>query len=300
MLALRDPRPEVDVVPVQTRYALSGDVRIAYQVTGDGVIDLVYVPGFATHLELQWQLPGLGAWFETLGSYCRLIRFDMRGTGLSDRVDPAPTLEGRIDDVRAVMDAAGSERAAFYGVSHGGPLSLLLAAREPHRAAGLVLRGCSPRTLAAPDFPWGLSDGEDRRQLERELAVFGDSAEARAGLAALGMRTEAEAHAHANMIRHAVTPEALVALHRVDREIDVRDVLSSVRAPALLLHGGEDELVPAEAARDLAQRLPSARLVELEGVGHLVLATAGAKLQDDVHAFLTDLWRSGAFAHSRS
>src|SRR5687767_7100679 len=138
----------------QTKYARSGDVSIAYQVIGDGPLDLVLVLGFATHLELQWELPPLARFFERLSSFSRLILFDKRGTGLSDPVAKAPTLEQRIDDVRAVMDAAGSEQAAFFGVSEGGPMSVLFAATHPERASALVLHGAMARTTEAPDYPW--------------------------------------------------------------------------------------------------------------------------------------------------
>jgi pimeloyl-ACP methyl ester carboxylesterase len=139
----------------ETRYALSGDVHIAYQVVGDGPFDLVFVPGFVTHMELQWRLPGMGGFLRDLGSFCRLIRFDKRGTGMSDPVSGAPSLETRMDDVRAVMDAVGSRRAAFYGLSEGAAMSILFAATYPERTAALVVRSCSPRTMwATPARGW--------------------------------------------------------------------------------------------------------------------------------------------------
>lgn len=131
----------------ETRYALSGDVHIAYQVVGDGPFDLVFVPGFVTHMELQWSLPGFSDFLLELGRFSRLIRFDKRGTGMSDPVSGAPTLETRMDDVRAVMDAVGSERAAFFGLSEGAAMSVLFAATYPERTAALIVRSCSPRTL---------------------------------------------------------------------------------------------------------------------------------------------------------
>src|SRR3954467_231019 len=137
-----------------TRYARSGDVSIAYQVVGDGPVDLVLVQGFATHLEIQWESPLFQHFFERIGSFSRLILFDKRGTGLSDPVASVPTLEERIDDVRAGMDAAGSERAALFGISEGGPMSVLFAATHPARVAALVLHGAMGRTTEAPDYPW--------------------------------------------------------------------------------------------------------------------------------------------------
>src|SRR5512132_2077997 len=146
--------PRIALNSPETRYAKSGDASIAYQVVGDGPIDLVLVLGFATHLELQWQSPPQARFFERLASFSRLIIFDKRGTGLSDPVAEVPTLELRIDDVRAVMDAAGSEQAALFGISEGGPMSVLFAATHPERVSALVLHGAMGRTTEAPDYPW--------------------------------------------------------------------------------------------------------------------------------------------------
>ena len=141
----------------ETRYARSGDVNIAYQVVGDGPFDLVFVPGYVTHLEIQWKFQTFAPFLEELASFSRLIRFDKRGTGMSDRVSGAPTLETRMDDVRAVMDAAGSQRAAFYGLSEGAAMSILFAATYPERTAALVVRSAFPRSMWAHDYPWGRS-----------------------------------------------------------------------------------------------------------------------------------------------
>jgi pimeloyl-ACP methyl ester carboxylesterase len=166
-------------VGAETHYALSGDVHIAYQVTGEGPFDLVFVPGFVTHIELQWKLPGFGDFLNDLGSVARLIRFDKRGTGMSDPVSGAPSLETRMDDVRAVMDAAGSRRAAFYGLSEGAAKSTLFAATYPERVAALIVRSCSPRTMWAPDFPWGRSAEAYERETNQALRVYVDRDEAR-------------------------------------------------------------------------------------------------------------------------
>ena len=151
----------------ETRYARSGDVNIAYQVTGDGPFDLVFVPGFVTHVELAWGLPSFAPFLDRLASFCRLIRFDKRGTGMSDPVSGAPTLETRMDDVRAVMDAVGSRRAAFYGLSEGAAMSILFAATYPERTGALVLRSAFPRTIWLPDYPWGRTEQEYQRDVER-------------------------------------------------------------------------------------------------------------------------------------
>jgi len=155
-----------------TRYARSGDVSIAYQVVGDGPVDLVLVQGFATHLEIQWESPLFQHFFERIGSFARLILFDKRGTGLSDPVPSVPTLEQRVDDVRAVMDAAGSERAALFGISEGGPMSVLFAATHPERATALILYGAMARTTEAPDYPWASPADALRESVQEFLAPY--------------------------------------------------------------------------------------------------------------------------------
>src|SRR2546426_163698 len=161
----------------ETRYARSGDVSIAYQVTGDGPFDLVFIPPFVTHVELVWTTSFAPA-LRGLSSFCRLIRFDKRGTGMSDRVAGAPTLETRMDDARAVMDAAGSSRAAVLGSSEGAAMRLLFAATYPERTAALRLRSAYPRTMWAPDYPWGRTEEEYRGETERDLGLFGPSDQA--------------------------------------------------------------------------------------------------------------------------
>ena len=279
----------------ETRYALSGDIHIAYQLVGDGPFDLVFVPGFVTHMELQWRLPGFESFLTDLGSFSRLIRFDKRGTGMSDPVSGAPSLETRMDDVRAVMDAVDSRRAAFYGLSEGAAMSILFAATYPDRTAALVLRSCSPRTLWAPDFPWGRSEAAYQRQVEQALGVYASRAEARAAVHALGMRDDDEIEAFIDYVRYGASPGMLEALYRMNREIDVRDVLPMVRVPTLVMHGSEDEVVPIELGAYMARRLPSARLVELEGIGHLSLRAGGVRIQAELERFLKDVWQTGGW-----
>ena len=279
----------------ETRYALSGDVHIAYQVIGEGPFDLVFVPGYVTHMELQWRLPSFGDFLTDLGSFCRLIRFDKRGTGMSDPVSGAPDLETRMDDVRAVMDAAESHRAAFYGLSEGAAMSILFAATYPERTGALVVRSCSPRTLWAPDFPWGRRESAYQREVDQALRVYAPRAEAREAVRALGMQGEDEVEAFIDFIRYGASPGMLAALYRMNREIDIRDVLPTVRVPTLVLHGSEDTIVPVEAAEYTARRLPSARFVELPGVGHLALRAGGTLLQTEMQRFLTDIWQTGGW-----
>ena len=282
-------------VEPETHYALSGDVHIAYQVVGDGPFDLIFVPGFVTHMELQWRLPGMGGFLRTLGSFSRLIRFDKRGTGMSDPVSGAPSLETRMDDVRAVMDAVGSRRAAFYGLSEGAAMSILFAATYPERTAALVVRSCSPRTMWAPDFPWGRREEAYRREVDQALRVFASRAEARAAVRALGMQTEAEVEAFIDYVRYSTSPGMLDALYRMNKEIDIRQVLSAVGVPTLVLHGSEDEIVPLGAGAYTAQHIRSARFIELPGVGHHSLGAGGIRIQDEIERFLTDVWQTGGW-----
>jgi pimeloyl-ACP methyl ester carboxylesterase len=286
---------ECKPVGPETRYALSGDVHIAYQLVGDGPFDLVFVPGFVTHMELQWTLPGFGAFLNDLGSFCRLIRFDKRGTGMSDPVSGAPSLETRMDDVRAVMDAVGSQRAAFYGLSEGAAMSIIFAATYPERTAALVLRSCSPRTLWASDFPWGRSETAYQLEVDQALQVYASRAEARESVRALGMRHDDEVEAFIDYVRYGASPGMLEALYRMNREIDVRDVLPTVRVPALVMHGSDDQVVPVEVGAYMAQRLRTARFVELPGVGHLALRDGGKRIQDEIKRFLDDVWETGGW-----
>jgi pimeloyl-ACP methyl ester carboxylesterase len=280
----------------ETRYAKSGDVNIAYQVSGDGPIDLVFVPGYVTHLELHWKMPTFTPFLARLSSFCRLIRFDKRGTGMSDPVSGAPTLETRMDDVRAVMDAVGSRRAAFYGLSEGAAMAILFAATYPERTAALVVRSAFPRRMWAPDYPWGRTEEEYEREVERDLRIFGPRDRAREAVRALGRFDVEETEEFLQLLRYGASPGTLEALHRMNREIDIRPVLPAVRVPTLVLHGSEDTLVPLEVARYTASRIPAARLVELPGIGHLAFQTGGGDpIADEIQRFVTEVWEAGGW-----
>jgi pimeloyl-ACP methyl ester carboxylesterase len=284
----------MDVPEVQ--YAKSGDVNIAYQVTGDGPFDLVFVPGYVTHLELHWSIPSFVPFLERLSSFCRLIRFDKRGTGMSDRVGGAPTLEQRMDDVRAVMDAVGSRRAAFYGLSEGAAMGLLFAATYPERMAALVIRSAYPRRMWAPDYPWGQTEETYQREVERALEVYGPREQGREALRQLGNFTDQEVDSFLQMLRFGTSPGELRALHRMNREIDIRHVLPAVRVPTLVLHGSEDQIVPLEVARYVASSIPTARLVEIPGVGHLALGgPVNDEIGDEIQRFVTSVWEAGGW-----
>ena len=282
----------------EVHYAKSGDVNIAYQVTGQGPIDLVYVPGYVTHVELQWAIPSFAPFLEELSSFSRLIRFDKRGTGMSDRVSGAPSLETRMDDVRAVMDAVGSRRAAFYGLSEGAAMSILFAATYPDRTAALVVRSAFPRRMWAPDYPWGRTEADYEREVHRDLQIFGPREAAREAVRALGRFTDAEVESFLHMLRFAASPGSLEALHRMNKEIDVRQVLPAVRVPTLILHGSEDTIVPIEVARYMASRIPGARLAELPGVGHLAFGSTGTTIGGEIERFVKDVWEAGGWEES--
>src|SRR5207253_2752251 len=252
-----------------TRYARSGDLSIPYQVTGEGPFDLVHAPPFTSHVELAWTVPDNAAFIRRLSSFARTIRFDKRGTGMSDRVSGAPTLETRMDDVRAVMDAVGSRRAAFYGASEGAAMCILFAATYPERTAALVVRSAYPRRMWAPDYPWGLTEEAYERDVERDLRIFGARDRAGEAVRRLGRFDDEELMSAVDLFRFGSSPGSLEALHRMNKEIDVRHVLPTVRVPTLILHGSEDTIVPVDVARYMGSRIPMARVVEIPGAGHL-------------------------------
>jgi pimeloyl-ACP methyl ester carboxylesterase len=269
-----------------TKYAKSGDVHVAYQVSGDGPFDLVFVPGFVSHVEYQWEEPQAARFFERLGSFSRLIRFDKRGTGLSDRAAGVPTLEERMDDIRAVMDAAGSERAAIVGFSEGGQLSMMFAATYPERATALVLYGSGVTARRDDDYPWA-STPEHREammaEMEREWGT------------AWGVETYAPSLAHdpayrrwwGSFMRMSASPGAAVARLRMNALNDVRPILSTIRVPTLILHRTDDRATPIQAGRYLASHITGAKYVELPGVDHIAWVGDAESLLNEIEEFLT-------------
>jgi len=201
---------------------------VAYQVVGDGPFDVILVPGFVSHVELVWSVEPRAVILRQLASFSRLIVFDKRGTGMSDRVAGAPTLETRMDDVRAVMDAAGSERAALVGFSEGAPMSVLFAATYPERTAALVLWGAFARMLVAVDYPMGSSDEEYRRELEADLRLFGTREEAEEVVRSIGTHDPEAVRLLADYYRRSASPGAVESLSRMNAEIDVRQVLPAI------------------------------------------------------------------------
>ena len=272
----------------RTRYAKNGDINIAYQVVGDGPFDLVYVPGFISHLEAAWELPYFAAFRGRLASFSRLIVFDKRGTGLSDRGVSWPTFEERMDDVRAVMDAAGSERAALLGISEGGPMCMLFAATYPDRVSSVTLCG----TFAVGFDPAETESPEaDAELLEADL----DWVESSWGTGVVlptfieGLAPdERQREIVGRFERHAASPGATRLNLAMNAEIDVRAVLPAIRVPALVIHHVGDPLVPIRGARAVAEQIPNAKLVELPGDFHLsARPEAIAAMLDPVEEFLT-------------
>jgi len=259
-----------------TRYAKSGDVHIAYQVFGNGSIDLVFAPGFISHIENYWDHPELARWLLRLGSFARVVIFDKRGTGLSDPVPEIPSLEQRMDDVRAVMDAVGIESAAQLGISEGGALAALFAATYPERCQRLVLYGTFARWpitanalepyLKYVDRDWGTG---------RSLPIWAPSRRDDPTLQHWWGRFE----------RLGASPSAAMAVLQMASQIDITDILSSVHVPTLIIHCTEDTLIDVECGRFLAQHIPGARLIELPGEDHLFFVHE--KIGDCIEEFLT-------------
>ncbi|HEU5085191.1 MAG TPA: alpha/beta fold hydrolase [Acidimicrobiales bacterium] len=267
------------------RYTQSDGLNIAYQVTGAGPVDLVLVAGFVSHLTLDWTERRHAHFLHRLGTFARLIRFDKRGTGMSDRPGDLPDLETRMRDVGAVMDAARSQSAVLFGYSEGGPMSILYAATHPERVRGLVLYSTYARRLCAPDYPWGFQP-EDRaryaEQLERDW-------EWEADMRHMCPNADEElARWWGERCRAATSPGAARALIEMNSHVDVRDVLGAVQAPTLVLHRRDDIDASVEEGRYLADRIPGARFVELSGADHFV-AVDPDQILDPVEEFVQDL-----------
>ena len=271
-----------------TQFTQSGDVSIAYQVLGEGPFDLVVVPGFVSHVEQAWENPAYARFLRHLASFSRLILFDKRGTGLSDRVSGIPTLEERMDDVRAVMDAAGSERAALFGISEGGPMSLLFAATYPERATALVLYGSIARGAQAPDYPWGVDPEGERFQawLQRWRQQWGGPCSIELWAPSMA-EDPAFREWWAKYLRHSASPSAVIAIFRMNSLIDVRDILPTIRIPTLVLHRKGDRAINVERGRHLADHIPGSQFVELEGEDHLWWVGDSEALISEVQSFLT-------------
>jgi pimeloyl-ACP methyl ester carboxylesterase len=282
-------------VRAETRYAKSGDVSIAYQVHGDGPFDVVYVPGAISNVELVATDEMRRPFFERIASYSRLILFDKRGTGASDRVAGIANLETRMDDVRAVMDAVGSERAAIVGVSEGGPMSILFAATYPERTAALVVYGSMPRFVWAPDFPLGQPLDDYLRDAEEWARDWGDYDSLAAFIREqMPDATDEQIHARASFQRLSASPGAVLQLERMNAEIDVRPVLPTIRVPTLVLHRTEDPN-PIEVARWTAEQIPGARFVELPGGPHFPYLGDSQSVLREIEEFVRGVYEGGGW-----
>ena len=274
--------------PPETMYARSGDVNIAYQVIGDAPLDLVFVMGWVSHLEYFWREPSFARFLLRLASFARLILFDKRGTGLSDRVpiNELPTLEQRMDDVRAVMDAVGSERAALCGVSEGGPMCSLFAATYPEKTLALVMIGTYAKRIRDDDYPWAPTP-------EHRQEFFDEIREHWGGPVGLEERAPTVADDPefrqwwATYLRMGASPGAALALTQMNAEIDVRPVLPSIRVPTLVIHRKDDQCLKVDEGRYVAERIPGARYVELPGRDHLPFVGDQDGILDEVEEFLT-------------
>jgi class 3 adenylate cyclase len=276
--------PIVDVP--ETRYAKSGDVSIAYQVMGGGPCDLIWVQGFVSNVELGWQMPTLAAFNRRLARFCRLIRFDKRGTGMSDRVGIA-TLETRMDDVRAVMDAVGSPRAALLGSSEGGPLSLLFSATYPERTMALILWSSFPRYTWAPDYPWGLTEQEAQDENDASLRSWNDLEALEKWVESYAPDTDPETRgALAATLRQSASPRDVDALNRMTYELDVRQALSAITVPTLVMNRVGEDRVNVEGSRYLAEHIAGARYVQFPGADHLIASGDTAPVLEEIESFL--------------
>lgn len=273
----------------QTKYAQSGDLNIAYQVVGSGSFDLVFVMGWVSNIDEFWTDPPFARFLTRLASFSRLIVFDKRGTGLSDRVvdHQLPTLEQRMDDVRAVMDAADSPRAALLGISEGGPMCALFAATYPDRTTALMTFGSYARTFAADDYPWGRSREAHQTVLDGIRSGWGNSP------VGLDIRMPSRSNDPAfrewwtRYLTRSATPKAALALTEMNSQIDARHILSAIRVPTLIMHRTGDGAIPVEGSRYMAKGIRGAKYIEYDGEDHLPWGANTDAVIGDVEEFLT-------------
>ena len=278
----------VTLVRPETQYAKSGDNYIAYQVIGDGPLDLIFIPGFISHIEYAWQEPRYVRLLQRLSSFTRLIVFDKRGTGLTDRPTAPFALEDHMDDVQAVMDAAGSQRAALLGVSEGGPLSCLFAATYPERTTALILYGIFAKGTKSDDFPWMLT-GEQWDRWKAMMVTSWGSSQSLAHFAPSMVDDEHFKKWWAKLLRLGSSPGAAMAHIEMLRQIDIRPILPTIRVPTLVVHRRSDKIVRIDAGRYVTENIPGAQYAELEGDDHLWHVGDSDSILDAVEKFLADI-----------
>lgn len=270
----------------ETQYTRNDDVSIAYQIFGDGPPDLVVVPGWLSNLDLFWEEPSFSRFFQGLASFSRVLLFDKRGTGLSDRITDSPTLEARMDDVRAVMDAADSERAVLFGYSEGGPMCTLFAATYPERTQALTIAGSYARLRYAEDYPIGSPDEEIQAFLENLPRVWGGPIWLES--AAPSKATDPKFRSWwAKFLRSSASLKTATELSRMGYDIDVRHLLASIHVPTLILHAIRDNAASVEHGRYLASAIPDAKLVELDTEDHLPAIGCPEQILTELRRFVT-------------
>lgn len=274
-----------------TKYTSGGDVHIAYQVVGEGPHDLVLVPGWASHIEYAWEEPAFAHFLMRLATFSRLILLDRRGTGLSDRATELPTLEQRMDDIRAVMDAAGSERATLFGISESGPMCLMFAATYPARTRALVLLNTFARLLRAPDYPIGMPDEVLRKFMERIEETWGTGSISADVFAPSLAHDERFRQSWARFERFAVSPGGMKSLMQMLHDTDARHVLSAIRVPTLVLHREGDQVIRVEGGRYIAEHIQGAKYVQLSGIDHFAWVGNTDTILEEVQEFVTGVRR---------
>src|ERR1700716_4002993 len=271
-----------------THYVKSDDVYIAYQVLGEGSLDLIFVPGFVSNVEAIWQSPNRSTFFRRLASFCRVILFDKRGTGMSDRGSQIFTLEQRMHDVQTILNEVGSERAALFGISEGGPMSLLYAATYPERTSALVLYGTYAKRSWSPDYPFGWTDEKWNNVLDNIENHWGTPQGISVTMWAPSIANDPRAADElASYFRASASPGAAAAIMKMNREIDVRHILPATRVPTLILHRTAEHVIDVEHARYMARRIPGAKLVELPGEDHMAWFGDQGAILGEVEQFLT-------------
>ena len=270
----------------EVRYTWAGDLSIAYQVIGDGQHDLVVIPGWVSNIDLFWEEPSFVRFFNGLSSFSRVILFDKRGCGLSDKVLHAPTLEERMDDVLAVMDAVGSQRASLFGYSEGGSMAALFAAVHPERTQALMICGGYARKLWADDYPWGTTEAESEAYFESLPHVWGGPV----GVEYIAPSMAGDPRFRewwAKFLRGSASITTSTLISDVNMAVDVRHILPSIQAPTLILHAKDDPMITIDNGRYLAEHIPGAVLVALDTADHLPWVGSPEQIVAEVRRFIT-------------